>query len=431
MNLKRILCLLASLAVLSMQALAATPPVEADRVVAVVNSEAITLYELRARVASIQRQLQKQNVPIPAREEFERQVLERMVVDHAQLQFAKESGVIVSDSDLDLALKRIADSNHVALSDFRATIERDGLPWSKFREDIRNEMTLSRLREREVDNRVVVSDGEIENYLANAAKNTSMDYALAHILVRLPENASADQIAKLRAKIEKAQQKISQGENFAKVAAQFSDAPDALSGGTLDLRPLDRLPTLYADVVQNMKPGDVSPILRSPAGFHIVKLLDKRGASVQTQAIRQTHARHILIKVNDLVSDDEAKRKLIGLKERLDHGASFAELAKLNSNDISATRGGDLGWLDAGATVPEFEKAMDALPLNTLSEPVRSPFGWHLIEVLERRTNEGTTESRRAAARQALRERKADEAYQDWLRQTRDRAYVEYHLDDK
>ena len=226
---------------------------------------------------------------------------------------------------------------------------------------------------------------------------------------------------------------IHRGENFAKVAASYSDAPDGLSGGVMGARPLDRLPALYADAVKKLKPGEVSDILRSPAGFHIIKLIDKKsaGGAKPAATLKQTHARHILIKVNELVSEAEAKRKLVALKERLDNGADFAELARLHSNDLSATKGGDLGWLYQGDTVPEFEAAMDALKINQISEPVQSPFGFHLIQVLERRTENATDERQRLAARQVLRERKADEAYSDWVRQIRDRAYVEYRVEER
>jgi peptidyl-prolyl cis-trans isomerase SurA len=226
---------------------------------------------------------------------------------------------------------------------------------------------------------------------------------------------------------------LRKGEDFAKVAASFSDAPDALTGGAMGMRPLDRLPALYAEAAKKLKPGQLSEILRSPAGFHIVKLIDIRGSGAVKApvALKQTRARHILIKVNELVSEAEARRKLVVIKERLDNGADFAELARLNSNDLSAARGGDLGWLYQGDTVPDFEKAMDALKINQISEPIQSPFGFHLIQVLERRTEDATAERQRLTARQVLRDRKSDEAYQDWVRQMRDRAYVEYRNEDR
>ena len=199
----------------------------------------------------------------------------------------------------------------------------------------------------------------------------------------------------------------------------------------MEPRPADRLPTLYVEAARKLKPGETSDILKSSAGFHIVPLVDRRGGALRTQALKQTHARHILVKVNEVIPDAEARRRLVVLKERLDNGADFAELARQHSSDLSAAKGGDLGWLYQGDTVPDFEKAMDALKLNEIGSPVRSPFGWHLIQVLERRTEDASKERQRQMARQALRERKSDEAYQDWLRQLRDRAYVEYRLEEK
>jgi len=411
-------------------------PVEVDRIVAVVNDEAITAFELRARLAMVERQLRAQKVQLPPRDVLERQLLERMITDRVQLQYAKETGLRISDIELDAAMRRIAEGNRLSLQDFRATLERDGIAWAKFREEVRDEITLSRLREREVESRILVSDGEIDNYLANPDQGGSaanVEVQTAHIVIRVPEQASPDQLMRIGARAQAALDQIRRGESFAKVAASYSDAPDGLTGGAMGARPLDRLPSLYADVVKNMKPGEVSDILRSPAGFHIVMLISRAGdvGSKRVVSLKQTRARHILIKVTEVVSETEARRKLVALKERLDNGADFAELARLNSNDLSAAKGGDLGWLYQGDTVPDFEKAMDALKLNQVSEPVQSPFGFHLIQVLERRTEDATAERQRLAARQVLRERKSDEAYQDWVRQTRDRAYVEYRSEDR
>jgi peptidyl-prolyl cis-trans isomerase SurA len=411
-------------------------PVEVDRIVAVVNDEAITAFELRARLITVARQLRAQNVQLPPHEVLERQLLERMITDRVQLQFAKETGLRISDIELDVALRRIADNNRVSLQDFRTALEKDNIPWNKFREEIREEIALSRLREREVESRLVVSDGEIDNYLANPDQGGdagNVEVETAHIVVRIPEQATPDQLMRIGARVQAALDQIRRGENFAKVAASYSDAPDALSGGVMEIRPLDRLPALYADAVKKLKPGESSDILRSPAGFHIVKLINRKGdqGPKAVVALKQTRARHILIKINEIVSEAEAKRKLIELKERLDNGVDFAELARLNSNDLSATKGGDLGWLYQGDTVPDFEKAMDALKINQISGPVQSPFGFHLIQVLERRTEDATAERQRLAARQILRERKSDEAYQDWVRQMRDRAYVEYRSEER
>jgi peptidyl-prolyl cis-trans isomerase SurA len=430
---RHILVLLASLLVAVAAPAEPARPLELDRIVAVVNSEAITLFELRSRLTLVERQLRGQNVQLPPRDVMEKQLLERMIVDRAQMQFARDAGMEVPDEELDAALRRIAESNRLSLPEFKEALERDGLIWPKFREEIRQEITISRLREREVDNRIVISEGEIDNYLENAGRpdQNPETVQLAHIIVRVPEQASARQLAELRARAEQALAQLQKGEDFARVAASFSDAPDGLSGGVMEPRTTDRLPTLYLDAARKLKPGETSDILKSSAGFHIVRLIDRRGGALQTQALKQTHARHILIKVNEVVSDGEAKRRLVVLKERLDNGADFAELARQHSSDLSAAKGGDLGWLYQGDTVPDFEKAMDALKIGEISAPVRSPFGWHLIQVLERRTEDASKERQRQMARQALRERKSDEAYQDWLRQLRDRAYVEYRLEEK
>ena len=410
-------------------------PIEVDRVVAVVNDEVVTAFELKTRVTSVERQLQGQRVQLPAREVLERQVLERLITDRVQLQFARETGLRVSDIELDAAIRRIAENNKLSLSEFRAVLERDGVAWVKFREEIREEIILSRLRDREVESRIVVSDGEIDNYLANPEQGDAgaAEVNLSHIVVRVPEQATPDQLMRIGARAQNALDQLRKGDDFAKVAASFSDAPDALSGGVMGMRPLDRLPALYADAAKKLKPGQLSEVLRSPAGFHIVKLIETRGSSAAKApvALRQTRARHILIKVNELVSEAEARRKLVAIKERLDNGADFAELARLNSNDLSAARGGDLGWLYQGDTVPDFEKAMDALKINQISEPIQSPFGFHVIQVLERRTEDATAERQRLTARQVLRDRKSDEAYQDWVRQLRDRAYVEFRTEER
>jgi peptidyl-prolyl cis-trans isomerase SurA len=403
-----------------------------DRVIAVVNDEAITQHELRDRLLLVERQLRQRGTALPQRDVLEKQLLERLIVDRLQKQFANETGLRIPDAELDVALRRIAENNRMSLADFRGALERDGVEWRRFREEIRDEMIISRLRDREVESRIVVSDGEIDNYLAHPGQaDQAALVALGHIIVRVPEKADPGKLAQLRARAEDALARIKGGQDFGQVAASYSEAADALSGGLLEPRPADRLPTLYAEAIAGLQPGEVSGILRSPAGFHIVKLFERRGGSAVGATIRQTRARHILLKVNELVASEEARHKLVGLKERLDNGADFAELARLYSNDLSAAKGGDLGWLYQGDTVPDFERAMDALKIGETSAPVQSPFGWHLIQVQERKNAAAGDERKRLMARQALKERKSDEAYEDWLRQLRDRAYVEYRLEER
>ena len=411
---------------------ATVEPVEADRIVAVIGDDVVTYVELRTRLAAALKQLQKQGTPLPPQDVLERQMLERLIMERVQLQYARDSGMRVDDSQLEQAIGRIAAGNQMTLPQFRAALEKDGVQYAKFREEIRNEIVTVRLREREVDSKLIISDGEIDNYLANQAATGGgrEEYQLAHILMRAPESASPEQLQKLRLRGEQALKRAQAGENFAQLTAAFSDAPDALQGGDLGWRPLDRLPGLYAEAAGRLQSGQVSELLRSSAGFHIVKLLNKRGGSGPV-SVQQTRSRHILIRINEVVSEAEARRKLETIRERIVNGVDFAEQARLNSQDGSAAKGGELGWLNPGDTVPEFERAMDALKINELSQVVQSPFGMHLIQVVERRERDVSEERQRGVARQALRERKLDEAYQDWLRQLRDRSYVENRLEEK
>ena len=406
-------------------------PLPADRIVAVVNDEVITLHELRTRLGLALEQLKRQGTNLPPREVLEQQMLERLIMDKVQLQHAREIGLRVDDAQLEQALQRIAANNQMSLSQFRDALQRDGIPFTRFREEIREEITISRVREREVESKIVISEGEIDNFLSgDSAGSNNEKYEVAHILLRAPESATPEQIQKLKAKADDIHARLKQGESFAEMAAAYSDAPDGLQGGSLGLRALERLPNIFSEAVAKMQPGEIAPVLRSPNGFHLVKLVSKRGGAAMP-AVQQTHVRHILIKVNEVVSENEARHKLEGLIDRIRHGEKFAELARLFSQDGAATKGGDLGWIYPGDTVPDFERAMDKLKPGEVSEPVRSPFGYHLIEVLERRVQDVSAERKRAAARQILRERKMDEAYQDWLRQARDRAYVEMRLEEQ
>ena len=406
----------------------------ADRIVAVVNNEVITMQDLAERTRLARAQLARQNVPPLPDSVLERQVLERLVIDRAQIQFARENAISVDDAQLDRAVGRIAEENRMTMTQFRDVLERDGVPFAKFREDIRNDILINRIREREVDSRVAISEGEIDNFIAqskNAQGDAASEFNLAQILVRVPESATPEQLADRRKRADDALEQLRGGADFARVSAAFSDAPEALSGGALGYRARDRLPELFVDAVASLKKGETSGVIKSANGFHILKVLDRRGSEVNA-AVTQTHVRHILVRTNELVSQDQARRRLIDLKERLDNKAGdFAELARLHSNDGSASKGGDLGWVYPGDTVPEFEKAMSELKPGETSAPVQTQFGWHLIQVLGRRTEDASADRVRLAARQALRERKADEAYQEWLRQLRDRVFVDIRLDER
>ena len=410
---------------------AAPRAVEVDRIVAVVNSEVITALQLRARIEQAKRQLTRQGVELPPDNVLERQLLERLIVERAQVQLAQETSLRVDDATLERAIERIAGNNKLSVEQLRAALEKDGVAWNRFRDEIRTEILLTRLREREVDSRVVVTDAEIDNFIANNPDAFSgQEFAVAHILLRTPEGATPQQIEAVARRAEQVMTRLRSGEDFARVAAEVSDAPDGLSGGALGWRPLDRLPGLFADAVRRMQPGETSPILRSAAGLHIVRLVERRGGGAEAvQQLEQTRARHILIKTSEVLSDTDAEARLLAIRERVVNGADFGELAKASSADLSAAKGGDLGWLNPGDTVPEFERAMNALQAGEVSPPVRSPFGWHLIQVMERRVQDVTDERKRSAARQALRERKAEQAYEDWVRQLRDSTYVDYRLE--
>jgi peptidyl-prolyl cis-trans isomerase SurA len=403
-----------------------------DRVIAVVNDEALTRYDLEEQKRTVLQQMRAQKVRPPPEDVLDKQLLERLVTQRALMQYAKETGIRIDDVQVERTIQRIAQENKMTPAQFRQAVEREGISFDKYRDEIRNEITLQRLREREVDSRISVSDAEVDNFLATIASQAGgeTEYHLAHVLVIVPEQASPEQIEAKRRRAEEALNQIRGGAEFSQVAAGFSDAPDALKGGDLGWRAPARLPTVFAEQVRSMKPGEVSGVLRSPAGFHIVKLEDTRSRN-QPTVVEQTHARHILIKVNEITSESEAKIKIDRIKDRIDTGASFEDQARLNSEDASASKGGDLGWISPGDTVPDFEQAMAKLKPGQVSAPVRTPFGWHLIEVLERRTQDVTAERQREQARTAMRQRKSEEAFQEWVRQIRDRAYVEFKADER
>jgi peptidyl-prolyl cis-trans isomerase SurA len=417
------------------QAGGSRPIRELDRVVAVVNSDVITLRELDRRADMVAVQIRRRGAEVPPRDVLLRQLLEQMIVDRAQLQMAREYGIRVDAQTLDRAIAGIAQENAMSVAQLRQRVEREGQSFDSFREDVRSEILRTRLREREVDAKVQVSEADVDAYLAaqGAQPASQAEYRIAQILLRVPEGANAEQIERQRVRGEELLRQIAAGESFARLAAAFSDAPDALEGGMLEWRAADRLPELFVKAVAPLSPGQLSPLLRSPAGFHILRLADKREGSrnaLQGEPVTQTRTRHILIRPNEVISEDEALRRLREIRERVQAGAAdFAEMARQYSADGSAGRGGDLGWVYPGDTVPEFERAMNALSPGSIGEPVRTPFGVHLIQVLERRTDEASPERLRQRVREVLRAQRIEERYQDWLRQLRDSTYVEYKLD--
>ncbi len=400
-------------------------PTPIDHVVAVVNDEVITRLELTRRYDEVVQSLGQKNTPLPPRPVLEKQLLDRMITERALQQHARATGIRVDPVQVERTLQRIAAQNKMELPELQAMLEKEGQSLDRFRDNVRNEILIARARERDVDNKITISDSEIDGYLqTQAQQGADTEYNFAHILITVPENASPEQIQIRRARAQEVVDSLAKGGDFAQLAASYSDAPDAMQGGISGWRASGQLPAVFAEALKALKPGETAPLLKSANGFHVLKLVDKRGRDVPL-TVTQTHARHILIKTNEITSESDAKSRLLQLKERLDNGVKFEELARLHSDDGSASKGGDLGWVNPGDTVPEFQKAMDALQPNQVSEPVQSPFGWHLIQVLERRTQDVTQERQKMVARQALRERKGDEAFQDWVRQIRDAAYVE------
>ena len=403
-----------------------------DRIVAVVDQTVITERDLESRIATVTAQLKKQGTELPDEALLRKQILERLISDTLQIQYAAQTGLKVEDTQLDKTIERIADQNNLTLTEFSEALARDGISMRKFRADIRNEITLARLREREVEGRVNVTESEVDNYLTNQSNSgESLDeFEISHILIRTPEEGATEDIQKAKARVEDALKALSAGMSFAKVSASYSDAPNALEGGNLGWKKGSQMPNLFLEALKNMQVGGVSEPIRSPNGYHILKLTNKRGGN-SPLVVQQTHARHILIKLSEIMSEAEGKTKMENIKERLDNGEKFEVLARQYSEDATASNGGDLGWVNPGDTVPQFEKAMNELRENEISAPVRSQFGWHIIQVLERRGQDMTKEAARLKARQEIRARKGEEAYQDWIRELRDRAYVELRLEDK
>jgi len=427
-----LLVLFTALVSMSPRAHAAANPVPLDRVLVIVNDEAITQWDMSEQRRILLAQMQASKIKPPPNDVLDKQVLERLIVERAVLQYAKETGIRIDDTTVERTILRVAEENKLSPDEFRKALQREGIPYANYREDIRRQITIQRVRDREVDSKVTVSDAEVDNYLATVAAQAGGEdeYLLSHIYISVAEQASPVAVEESRKRAEQALSEVRAGKDFGQVAAAYSSAPDATSGGNLGWRTRARLPSVFADIVQKMKPGEVSAVMRSASGFHVVKLVEERNRN-QPTVVDQTHARHILIKVNEQTSESDAKAKIDRLRERLVAGASFEELARANSEDTSNARGGDLGWLSAGDTVPDFEHAMDRLAVNEISQPVRTPFGWHLIQVLERRKQDVTQQRRRDEARKAIRQRKSDEQFEEFVRQLRDRTYVEYKTDDR
>jgi peptidyl-prolyl cis-trans isomerase SurA len=404
-------------------------PRAADYIVAVVNSEPITNNEVRNRMIRFAKQMQQQGQPLPPPNEFAQQVLERLISEKAQLQLAQENGVRVEAGTVDLAEQGVARQNQVSVAELRRRMVADGMTVAQFREDLRDQLILTRLRERELESKVKVSDLEVDQFIRE--QQASQDAAatelnLAHILVAVPENASVAQVGALQARAQRVLARARAGEDFASLAREFSDAPDAkTSGGLVGMRTADRYPPLFVQAVERLPVGGVSDLVRSGAGFHVIKVVEKKQAGLAGLTVNQTHARHILLRPSPQLTESAAIAKLEDLRKRVEGGADFAQLAREFSQDASAPNGGDLGWSSPGMYVPEFEDALNTLAPRQVSQPVVSRFGVHLIQVLERRQAKLSEREQREVARNVLREKKLEEAYVQWAQEVRGRAYVE------
>ena len=406
-------------------------PRSADYIVAVVNSEPITNNEVRSRMVRFEQQLTQQGTPMPPRPELARQVLERLISEKAQLQLARETGVKVDEVMLDQAEQNVARQNQIDVAELRRRIVADGVTPAQFREDLRNQLLLTRLRDRELETRVRVSDLEIDQYIRELQGSTdvsALELNLAQILIAVPEGATVPQVGVLQARAQRVLDRARAGEDFARLAREFSEAPGAAaSGGIVGLRSADRYPPLFVEATQSLREGGLSNLVQSGAGFHVLKVIEKRQGGIPGANVVQSHARHILLRPGPELTEAAARERLSAYKKRIEAGqADFALLARENSEDASSRNGGDLGWTNPGVFVPEFEDTMNGLSPGQVSEPVVSRFGVHLIQLLERREAALSQREQRDLARGAMREKKLDEAYTSWAQDVRGRAYVEY-----
>jgi peptidyl-prolyl cis-trans isomerase SurA len=401
-----------------------------DRIVAIVNDDVVTQQELDFEMNAVKQQLRQKRTPVPSDDVLEKQVLDRLILMRIQLQRADKRLIKVDDESLNQAIENIARQNGLGLPEFRRALESSGLSYSDYRERVREEITISRLQQRQVQRKINVTDQEIDDFLANRdlQDRSNEEYHLQHILFEVPEAASAEIIQQAKQKAQQVLQKLKSGADFTQMAIANSDGQQALSGGDIGWRKLAEIPGLFADLVVKMKVGDLSGVIRSPSVFHIIKLADKRSQEKQ-HIVQQTKVRHILIKPNELLSDEEARKRLAQLKQRIDSGESFAKIATAHSDDKgSAADGGSLGWVNPGTMVKEFEDAMNDLQPGEVSDPVKTRFGWHLIEVEDRRKHDNTEQFLREQARDYLRQQKLGPALQTWLRQIKDESFVDVRL---
>ncbi|MGK0297827.1 MAG: peptidyl-prolyl cis-trans isomerase SurA [Gammaproteobacteria bacterium] len=403
---------------------------DVDSIVAIVEEDVVLRSELDARVRTITNQLMEQGTSLPPESVMEKQVLDRLILSKLQIQMAENTGIRVDDETLNRTISSIAAENELTLDQFREILEADGYTYENFREDIRNEILLSRLRQRQVDNRVFVSDREIDDFLINLQHQGGMEkeYLISHVLISLPESPTQEDLEQSRRLANKVQTELREDADIAAIAATYSDGDQALNGGDLGWLKYSQVPTLFVEFIATMEKSDISELIRSPSGYHIIKIMDIRDA--EKLVVTQTLARHIFIKPSELNSEEDVKTRLLSLKRRIENGDDFSELARGNSEDVvTAADGGDLGWVSPGDLTPEFENVMDEVAINSVSDPIQEQQGWHIVQVLDRREHDGTDDIRRARAREIIRQRKMDEESELWLTQLRDDAYVEYRLE--
>jgi peptidyl-prolyl cis-trans isomerase SurA len=405
---------------------------ELDRIIAVVDQDVVMRSELDSQIRRVREQLRQQGAALPPTSVLERQIMDRIILQKIQIQKAAEVGVEVPDERLEAAIQDIAGKNKLNIDQFKEILQSDGYQFSEFREQIRDEIMIASLRRQEVDRRVQVSENEIENFISNefSQGSSELEFRVGHILIAIPANATNDEQRSARARADSTIEQLRGGADFGDLAIAVSDGQNALEKGDLGWRRAEQVPSLFGPIVRDMEIGDTSDIITSPSGYHIVQLTDRR--SGEEVLVEQTLARHILVSPNELVTEEDAALRIKQLKIRLDGGDEFGHLARTNSDDRgSAVEGGDLGWVSKGQMVPEFEDVLLFTEIGEISEPFLSEFGWHILQVLDRRSYDGSEDVKRSKARSAISQRKTDENYQSWLRRLRDEAYVEYRDDTR
>jgi peptidyl-prolyl cis-trans isomerase SurA len=419
-------------AVLALSLLAAGPAAAEvlDRIVAVVNDGVVLQSDLEREMQYAAMQMRARKIEAPDPGVMRAQVLEKLILTRVQTQRAQQAGIRIDDRDLNEVLGNIARQNNMNLAQFAEAIRQEGGDYLAIREQVRDEVLITRLRQREVDNRVNVTDQDIALFLSNQTEGDDVEYRLSHILVAIPDGATPEKRAAARAKADGLLERVRKGEDFAQIAVSSSDGQQALQGGDLDWRKADALPLIFLQAARRLKPGESSPVMETAGGYHIIKLAEVRNGEEQ-KTVQETHARHVLLQINALRTEDQARLQARDLHDRLVKGEDFAKIATEFSDDPgSKGAGGDLGWQPPGVFVKEFQAALDALKPNEIGAPFRTQFGWHIPQVLERRTRDVTEETRRARARGAIQNRKASEEYDTWLRRLRSEAYVEFRSVD-